>query len=1249
MSYDATKIKVLEGLDAVRKRPAMYIGSTGTDGLHHLVYEVVDNSVDEAMAGECDRIEVIIHIDNSVTVIDNGRGIPTGPHPEKKVSAAEVALTYLHAGSKFDQATYKVSGGLHGVGVSVVNALSEWLELEIKQEGSVYQQRYTRGKPKGPLEVTGKTKKHGTTIRFKADPQVFETVEISFETLAQRLREIAFLNRGLEVILADERTGRKETFCYKGGILSFVEMLNESKTPLHRPIYLERERDCGEGRMLIMEVAVQYNDSYTENLFSFANNINTKEGGTHLIGFKSALTRSVNTYATRVGALKNGETLTGDDVREGLTAVISVKLADPQFEGQTKTKLGNSEVKGIVEAAVNDALSEWFEEHPTDGRRIVEKALNAARAREAARKAKELIRRKNALDGDSLPGKLADCQERDPAKSELFIVEGDSAGGCFSGDTLVALADGRNVPFSRLVLEWEEGKRNYCYTIRRDGTIGIAPVANVRKTKGNADVIRVVLDDGSEIRCTPDHLFMLRDGTYCEAGRLKPDDSLMPLRRQYSRLGARITIKGYEMVFDPREARWIFTHLLADRYNLEQEKYEVAAGPHRHHLDGNKLNNNPENLARLSREAHLDHHRKLAAQTLNRPETLEKLRLLRQTPEFRNKVRAAMLRPEIRQLLSTRATKQWNDPTYKRFMVEKHLAFYRANPEYRARVLARLDAEQRKYWARADNRVSQAERTKNYFEGHPEAKKRLADLANELWKNPDLIEWRRRTTRSQWTAEFRARRKASYNRTYLRKGLALLHQIYQETGRVDEDFYNTERKRLRDRTLIRLDTIRERFFNGDERSLETAVLQFNHRVKSVERCGAGIDVFDLEVSETNNFALAAGVFVHNSAKQARDRRFQAILPVKGKILNVEKARFDKMISSEEIRTLITALGCGIDNPEAEMELDISKVRYHRLIFMCDADVDGAHIRTLLLTLFYRQMKKLIEAGYVYIAQPPLFKVKRGKSERYIKDENALNSYLLDLALDEIQLYPEKAKSPIPRDQLKPLVRRMMAYESILDHFARKRIDREILRGITAEAEITRATLKDQKKLEKVLVAARRFWSAHCPGTVFASEIGQDEEHKSHILSVLATRNGSGAPVRINEELVGSPEFKELVELSPVKIGLGKPPYRLLLGREDEKEGEKQEKRLLFPGEIVREILEAGKKGLSIQRYKGLGEMNPPQLWETTMNPQTRHLLKVMLEDSVEAEKVFSTLMGDEVEPRRQFIERHALEVKHLDV
>ena len=794
-NYDAEKIKILEGLEAVRKRPAMYIGDTGPAGLHHLVYEVVDNSVDEAMAGFCTEIFVTIHIDNSVTVIDNGRGIPVDLHADRKVSAAEVALTVLHAGSKFNNDTYKVSGGLHGVGISVVNALSEKLQLEIKREGVVYQQEYERGKPLFPLKVTGKSKRRGTTVTFLPDHSIFEQVEFSYDTLSQRLRELAFLNKGLKIFIEDERAEHKQEFCYAGGIFSFVEMLNENKTPLHKPIFVEKAKGA-----IVLELAVQYNASYSETLFSFANNINTKEGGTHLVGFKSALTRTVNSYGQARGILKKEETLSGEDVREGLTAVISIKLQNPQFEGQTKTKLGNSEVKGVVEAAVNETLAEYFEENPVTAKKIVEKAVTAQRAREAARKAKDLIRRKNVMDGGSLPGKLADCSEKDPALCEIYLVEGDSAGG--------------------------------------------------------------------------------------------------------------------------------------------------------------------------------------------------------------------------------------------------------------------------------------------------------------------------------------------------------------------------------------------------------------------------------------------------SAKQGRDRRFQAILPLKGKILNVERARFDKMISSEEIRILITALGCGVGD-----DFDIAKARYHRVIIMTDADVDGAHIRTLLLTLFYRQMIPMIEKGYIYIAQPPLFRVKRGKAEQYIKDEPAMREYLFSAAQNEVQLLSQDQK--ISGTRVRTVLKKLVAFESLLDHFSKKQIDADLLRILISETDFHSAHLKDRNFLTALLPTIERKARTASPDGTVTLSIGQDEEHESFRLECRVQKNGSTKRFHLDEALATSPEFRELYNLSPQRIGLGEPPYKI-----SDPDGEYEYQ---TTAGLVSHILERGKKGLSIQRYKGLGEMNPTQLWETTMNPEARTLQRVQLQDVIETDKTFSMLMGEEVEPRRLFIEQHAQEVKNLEI
>ena len=789
-SYTAEDIKILKGLIAVRKRPAMFIGSTGPEGLHHLVYEVVDNSVDEALAGYCKNIDVTIHLDGSCTVIDDGRGIPAGPHPgdPEGRSATEIALTELHAGGKFESKAYRISGGLHGVGVSVVNALSEWLDVEIRQNGSVYQQHYERGEPKGPLSIVGKTRGRGTKITFKPDPEIFEVLDFSYDLLAQRLRELAFLNKGLKITLTDETTEKKNVYLYSGGILSFVEHLNKNKTPLHqKPIYFSGEKED-----IIAEIALQYNDGYAETIYTYANNINTKEGGTHLIGFKSALTRTVNSYATSSGILKNGkEALSGDDVREGLTGVINVKLLHPQFEGQTKMKLGNSEVKGIVESIVNDGLGTYFEENPSIARKIVEKSLQAARAREAARKARELTRRKGALEDTGLPGKLADCSEKDPALSEVFIVEGDSAGG--------------------------------------------------------------------------------------------------------------------------------------------------------------------------------------------------------------------------------------------------------------------------------------------------------------------------------------------------------------------------------------------------------------------------------------------------SAKQGRDRRIQAILPLRGKILNVEKARFDKMLSSEEIRVLITALGTSI-GPE---DFDISKIRYHRVILMTDADVDGAHIRTLLLTFFYRQMPQVIEKGYLFIAQPPLFKVKKGRTERYVQNESEMQNMLFELASDDLEI-PLRGQV-VKGKALIPHLKRLYRFERLRDWFERRRRDPELLMFVLSLG-INKDMLKDKATFGEILRKINEK-----DQTITLGEIQLDEEHQTYGVEI--RRHNYKLNLDIN--FLTSPEFRELENFYSIIRDLGNIPYRI-----QTREGPKE---ISSSTELLEMVYATAKKGLTIQRYKGLGEMNPTQLWETTMDPERRTLLQVNVQDSVQADEIFTILMGDQVDPRREFIVTHALEARNIDI
>ena len=770
--YKADSIKVLEGLEGVRLRPAMYIGSTSKEGLHHLVYEVLDNSVDEALAGHCDKIVVRINKDGSCTVEDNGRGIPVEKHSKFNMPAAQVALTKLHAGGKFDKSSYAISGGLHGVGVSCVNALSSKLLLKIKRGGKIHEQEYSRGKAKTKLKVVGKCNANetGTIITFWPDEEIFSVLDFDYKVLENRFREVAFLNAGLKIILEDEEKLQKQEFFASGGLIEFVKWVNKSKEALHKPIYFQKEY-----KGVIMEIAIQYNSSYQENIFGFVNTINTVEGGTHVSGLKTALTRVINDYGKKTNMLKNGDTLTGDDTREGLTVILSLKIPNPQFEGQTKTKLGNSEIKGYVDSLVTSALSEYFEENPSIAKKIVSKGLDSAKARLAAKKAKDLVRRKSAFSIGGLPGKLADCSSKKTEESELYLVEGESAGGCFSGNTKVALLDGRNLSFKDLVEENKQGKLNFCYTIKENGSIGVEKIKSPRITKRNTKVIKIILDNDEEIICTPDHKFMLRDKSYKKAQDLEIKDSLMPLNRKLSKIGGRIT-----------------------------------------------------------------------------------------------------------------------------------------------------------------------------------------------------------------------------------------------------------------------------------------------KIKRIEKINEKIDVYDIEVPHTHNFALASGVFVHNSAKMARNKEIQAILGLKGKILNVEKASPSKALSSEEIANMITAIGTGVGE-----QFNIEKLRYGKIIIMTDADVDGEHIKTLLLTFFFRFMPQLIENGNLYAAMPPLYRVRK-KTDHYVYSE------------------------------------------------------------------------------------------------------------------------------------------EELKKLS------------------------------------------TGSSNLNVTRFKGLGEMNAEQLWETTMNPKSRRIKKIFIEDAVEADQTFSMLMGDDVQARKEFIQENAKQAE-LDI
>jgi len=1130
-AYDASSITVLEGLEPVRKRPGMYIGTTGPDGLHHLITEIFDNSRDEAMGDFADDIEIVLLPGNRVRVVDNGRGIPVDTHKQSKVSALETIMTTLHAGGKFGGDGYEVSGGLHGVGASVVNALSIYCEVVVHRDGGVFAQEYKQGKRKASVKKIGSSKLHGTIVTFEPDAEIFkEGIAFDFNRVVTHMRQQAYLVKGLRISVMDAREvkfpidpvrGREgsqrasasngvdtadifylrelgldlpsQSFYFEGGLLSLVKFQNHLLKPIHKNIfYVEKKVEGVES----VEVALQYVDDIASRILPFANNIYNGEGGTHITGFKTALTRTLNTYARKGGLVKESEdNFTGDDVLEGLTAVISVKLREIQFEGQTKAKLGSMEAQGAVATVFGEAFTAFLEENPDDARAIVYKVVLALKARKAAKAAKDSVLRKGALEGMTLPGKLADCQSKDASESELFIVEGDSAGGCFHGDTSIALADGRNLSFKELVEEDKNGKQNFCYTTKANGNIAFAEILHPRVTKRNAEVIKITLDNGKELVCTPDHLFMLRNGSYTQAQFLTKKDSLMPLYRKVSKITGKITIDGYEMIWDQAK-QWIFTHMLADMYNLERGIYTKDSGVMRHHVDFNKLNNNPTNITRLSKEQHLAIHRENVSKTLHRKDVKEKVAELHKTKEFREKIKAWATQPGVRIMLSERAKKQWTNEFYKKFMLTKFLEFYHSNDEYRLANNKLLNENQKAYWSSLENRKKQSGKVIDSFLKHPERKIWLREEARKEWSNESLLAWRSEETKKQWTPEFREKRKNSYNQTYLNKALKTLHGVYLKHGSVDADAYNAIRKETNDKSLIKWETVCSRFFEGDTNRLFEAVTHYNHRVKKIEKLSERIDVYDIEVPETHNFALASGIFVHNSAKTGRDRKIQAVLPLRGKILNIERARLDKMLASEQIKNMVIAIGTAIGDT-----FDISKLRYHKIIIATDADVDGAHIRTLILTLLYRHFRQIIEGGFIYIAQPPLYKIKKGREIAYVYTEEEKVKYL-----------------------------------------------------------------------------------------------GKDAED----INLMENR--------VEESQNTNTESTE---------------------EEDENTPRKNPK-------------------ISIQRYKGLGEMNPEELWETTMDPARRILKQVKIEDAQDADKVFDMLMGTDVPSRKSFIQSNA-KLANLDI
>ncbi len=1118
--YGAKSIQVLEGLDPVRKRPGMYIGGTSTEGLHHLIWEVVNNSIDEAMAGYGNDILVQLLPDNVISVRDYGRGIPVEIHPQTKKSTLETVLTVLHAGGKFGGDGYKISGGLHGVGVSVVNALSAWTKVEVCREGKLWVQEFKKGVSQGNVKAVGKSDRTGTTIIFKADSEIFPEIKYSWTKILEYVRQQAYLTKGVKIVVEDRREAttpeeeykvRQHGFYFDGGIVSFVKFLNRGKIVKNSlPVYVEKTVD-----EVAVEISLQYTEGYKEHLYSFANNIFTPEGGMHVVGFKMALTRVLNDYAKKNNLIKEKDGgMTSEDLKEGLTAVVSVKLRNPQFEGQTKSKLGNAEVKGIVSSITSEGLVEFLEKNPADAKSMIDKCLLTVRARIAARAAKDAVLRKGALEGMTLPGKLADCSTKDAAISELYIVEGDSAGGCWEKNTKVALADGRNISFIKLVAEDKQGKKNFCYTMKDNGHIGIAPILNPRRTKKNATVIKVILDNDEELICTPDHLFRLVDGTYIQARELTVKHSISPLYKQLSKKEGLRTLDGYELVFDPKSKKWVYTHVLSDMFNLENNVYVASDGKHRHHIDFNKLNNNPTNIQRVSHDKHMGIHHSHLEHTLHRPDVKIKSTEAKRTDEFRTKARNKSL--EKKELFSANAKKQWENAEYKKFMGEKFLEFFKANLQYQEKNNQLLNENQKNYWSDEKNRKKQSEKVTQYFKKNPEQKEELSLLAKKQWQDRQLLDWRKEKTSQQWTPEFRIKRKNAYNETYLQKALQVLHTVYKSKNKIDKTTYDEIRKETNDKTLIKYETICQRFFGGSEKKLQEAAVHFNHRIKSIEKVSKKIDVYDLEVQGTHNFALASGIFVHNSAKQGRNRMFQAILPLRGKLVNVEKTSLDKVVKSDTLKPIIIALGTGIGET-----FDASRLRYGKIIIMADADVDGSHIRVLLLTFFYRYFEELITNGNIYIAVPPLYRIQKGKDIRWVYNDDEKDKIVEEFRLKSVEKNADKK--------------------------AAKASKAEAVSVVTASAE-------------------------------------------------------------------------ELAE------------YALTQAEIQEADGD------------VEKIA-----GVTIQRYKGLGEMNPQQLWDTTMNPESRLMFKVEIEDAQEADRIFDILMGSDVEPRRRFIQTHAKSVKNLDV
>ena len=921
--YNENSIQVLEGLEAVRKRPGMYIGSTDVRGLNHLVYEIMDNCVDEALAGYGDEINVTILADGSVEVIDRGRGVPVGMHATGK-STVEVIYTVLHAGGKFGAGGYKTSGGLHGVGSSVVNALSSYLEVTVKREGYEWYIKFSNGgKVEVPLTKGRKLEdknETGTTVRFMPDASIFTTTHFSRDRIKERLKEAAYLIQNLRVNYKDEVTGDEESYCYENGIKEYIEEISEPYGPLTE-VQTINFRD--ETVDLECDIAYVWVDNGSdETVMSFANNVRTPDGGTHELGFRTAITRAVNDYAKREKLLKGTiKKLESSDIREGLMAMLNIKIPEDllQFEGQTKGKLGTTEAKAFVEKNTFNVLSNFLNANKDFANLIIDRAIQLAQSRENARKEKDKAKSKKASKKGLISEKLVEPNSTDVSVRELFLVEGDSAGGCYTLDSTVLLANGECMTFGELLRDFKSGKENYVYGFDKDKhAFNVYPISDVFLTKKQTQVIKLTFDDGYTTKCTPEHPFLLRDGSYVQAQYLTKD---VPLRSLY--MGE--TKKGH--------LRYSLDHKMVHRMVAEKYLGEIPDGYVVHHKDENKKNNMPSNLEFMTHAAHSSYH----------------------------------------------ATKQMNGEDFRYNLANLHSERYESDENYRKETLTRLDEAQREYWSSDENRQAQSERTKKHFEDNPAAKERNSIKSKEQWKDEDLRKWRAEKTREQMADPEMKRRKLE-SEVIKRKDNCLKAMKDMEVSGIEVTKDNYEQFK-KDNSLVKKcykwGTAIDKF--ETEENLRSELATFNHRVVKIEWLTEKEDVYDITVEEVHNFALGNGVIVHNSTKSGRNRKTQGVLPLRGKVLNVERADLQKAMNNKEIRTLIEVIGTGYGD-----DYNPDKLRYDKIVILTDADVDGSHIQVLLITFFYKYMPRLIADGHLYIAKPPLYalKDKRGKYKYY---------------------------------------------------------------------------------------------------------------------------------------------------------------------------------------------------------------------------------------------------------------------------